>query len=208
VINGSQSGSGGSNYYFDEQANILAISRSSNEETDRFFQLNEESTLDGDNNVQFTNVYETTVNENAGLGNKPGNYWNRIDDYSKVDLVVNFASADRRGLSISITGLLKNYGSDILQENSKRNDSKRIIGFIKTSAEIKARVIRMGDKKNPGGASNKYIIPTSALPVSSGIRSAFKVGNQSFPSNLSNGQGYCTDPNGNYIPIHKRPFND
>src|SRR5690606_19164102 len=77
-----------SSYYFDSQGNILGIFRNTVDDIDRFYMVNEESAIDDDGEITFVNVYERANNEVVkGAENMVGNYWNRIDDVSKIALV-------------------------------------------------------------------------------------------------------------------------
>ena len=172
--------------------------------------LKESETQGNDNEVTFGNVYEAPINENTNGLNIPGNYWNRIDDYTKVHLVLLYSRKcfDFNCANITITDLPKGFGLEIIQNHtrSKPTAKDRVIGYIREADGLSIRTIKYGDKINPGGADSKYIYQFNLFPASHGPNSSFTMDRQSFRPNLqsSNGINY-TDASGRYIPIRQRP---
>jgi RHS repeat-associated protein len=199
----------GSNYYFDKEGNILGIYRTEKSEFDRFYLLDEKKTYDDSNELTFVNVWEVPVNEIVDGVEKP-NFWNRLDDYTKLALVLmRLNDRDFYSGNGQLNGLNKDYGTTIIQHDAqfRGGSSDRIIGFVRDFADGGARKITKGDMIGPGGADNKYILPQySWLPATQGIGSLFKVDFQSFRSNYQDSGGInYTDSSGRYIPMRFRP---
>jgi RHS repeat-associated protein len=186
------------NYYYDRDGNLLAVQRT-NEGKDRFYQVS----ADG-KQITYTRELSkgTAANENS---------YERETDQDKVN---NVAAKDRNPGSAADagSGLTPSAPENALaNQESGMKGSARILGGVRTSnGEVK--VIRVGDKVNPGGAPSSSELPANGnIPHPDVVGTTVDLPSGSLPVNVKPtgngpdaGNAKVTDQNGNYVPQWQR----
>jgi RHS repeat-associated protein len=182
----------GTNFYLDEDGNLLAVVRT-DEPDDRFYEIS------NDDNI-VSKVAERSTAENP----QAPNGYNRLGDYDKAAAV--YHSYKTHGGHDNGYGVSGNKG--LIDGQSKLKSSARII-LEAYGANGKTISVRANNPINPRGANAAIVMPSGRLPTPSQWSANLPPG--SLPANVRgsfNSNVMVTDSNGNYIPREKRtPLN-